>query len=189
MLRTSNRAVMILLAAACVSLLGGCSTAPKTKADREALHQAVMATISQFKASDPTLSEVFDTAHGYAVFPTVGKGAWVIGGAYGRGEVFENGAMIGYADITQGTIGFQFGGQAYSQLVFFQTADPLNDVKNGEFEVAAQVSAVAAKAGAGANAKYQNSVMIFTQGEGGLMIEASVGGQKFDYLPKETFND
>ena len=187
--RTRNHALLLILTVASVALSGGCSTAPKTKADREALHQAVASTITQFKAADPSLNEIFNTAHGYAVFPTVGKGAWVIGGAYGRGELFENGEMIGYVDITQGSIGFQFGGQAYSELVFFQTADPLNDVKNGEFEVAAQASAVAATAGAGANAKYQNGVMIFTRGEGGLMIEASVGGQKFAYLPKETFND
>lgn len=172
-----------------VVLLAGCSTAPKTKADREALHDAVRATISMFKAEDPSLARHFENAHGYAVFPTVDKGAWVIGGAYGRGEIFENGRMIGYADITQGSIGFQFGGQAYSELVFFETARPLEDLKAGDLEFAAQVSAVAAKAGAGANAKYQNGVMVFTAGEGGLMIEASVGGQKFNYVPKEAFDD
>lgn len=172
-----------------IVMMTGCSTAPKTAADRAALHEAVLSTVAKFKASDPTLAEHFQNSRGYAVFPTVGKGAWVIGGAYGRGEVFENGEMIGYADITQGTIGFQFGGQAYSELIFFQTSGPLDELKAGALEFAAQMSAVAATAGAGANAKYTNGVMVFTAGEAGLMVEASVGGQKFDYLPKETFSD
>ncbi len=141
------------------------------------------ATIEVFKKADPGISKFFSGAPGYAVFPTIGKGAIGIGGAGGSGVLFEKGNPVGKTSMAQVTIGLQLGGQSYSEVVFFETAAALGDFKKGNFALAAQVSAVAAAAGASANAKYQNGVAVFTVAKGGLMYEASVGGQKFGYEP------
>jgi lipid-binding SYLF domain-containing protein len=140
-------------------------------------------TIAVFKKTDPGLSRFFDHAVGYAVFPTVVKGAIGVGGASGSGVVFEKGKAVGKAHLTQGTIGAQIGGQTYSEVIFFETASALTDFKKGALALAAQVSAVAASAGASKDAKYQEGVAVFTHEKGGLMAEASVGGQKFSFEP------
>ena len=133
--------------------------------------------------ADPGLQKFFDTAAGYAVFPKIGKAAWVVGGAYGKGILYESGRAAGYCDMTQATVGLAYGGQAYTEIIFFETPEALNKFKAGNLAFAAQASAVAVKSGASANAKYSNGVLIFTRGEAGLMVEASVGGQKFSYQP------
>ena len=117
------------------------------------------------------------------MFPTVVKGAVGIGGASGSGIVFEKGQALGKARLTQGTIGAQIGGQTYSEVIFFETVPALTDFKKGTLALAAQVSAVAASAGASKDAKYQEGVAVFTHEKGGLMAEASVGGQKFSFEP------
>ncbi len=114
---------------------------------------------------------------------TVGKGAAGIGGAYGRGVLFEHGRPTGQTSLTQVTIGAQLGGQAYSEIVFFESESAATSFKKGEFAMAAEVSAVVAATGASANAKYANGVAVFTLAKGGLMAEASVGGQKFGFRP------
>jgi lipid-binding SYLF domain-containing protein len=147
------------------------------------LDAKAQAAIARAKEADPGLSTFFNTAAGYAVFPTVGKGAVGIGGAFGRGELLQNGRVVGYCTLTQASIGLALGGQAYTELIFFENEAALNDFKSGEYTFAAQVSAVALQSGASANAKYTNGVAVFTLGEAGLMYEASVGGQKFNYDP------
>ena len=109
-----TRNVLLLLIV--VSFFSGCSTAPQSGAKRDSLHADVMATITRFKAEDPSMSSFFDEAHGYAVFPTVGKGGIGIGGAYGKGELFEQGEKVGYYDLSQATIGFQLGGRPTARL-------------------------------------------------------------------------
>lgn len=148
--------------------------------DEKEAHQAVAA----FKAKDPKLEAFFSKAYGYAVFPTVGKAAIGIGGAHGSGVVFQGGAAIGSASLTQITIGFQLGGQAYSEIVFFKDAKTLNEFKKSKLAFDAQLSAVAVTAGAAANVDYSNGVAVFTMTKGGLMYEASVGGQKFSFTPR-----
>jgi lipid-binding SYLF domain-containing protein len=137
--------------------------------------------IKDFKHTDPDMSKLFSGAYGYVIFPNVGKGAIGVGGASGGGTVFEKGAIVGKAQMTQVTIGFQFGGQAYREIIFFEDKATLDKFKDNKIEFSAQVSAVAAKSGASANAKYASGIVIFTQQKGGLMYEASVGGQKFKY--------
>ncbi|HEY1869863.1 MAG TPA: YSC84-related protein, partial [Chitinophagaceae bacterium] len=110
-----------------------------------------------------------------------GKGAIGVGGAAGNGIVFENGNPVGKASMKQVNVGFQFGGQAYREVIFFESADALNRFKQNKFEFSAQASAVAVKTGASADVKYREGVMVFSQEKGGLMYEASVGGQKFEY--------
>jgi lipid-binding SYLF domain-containing protein len=145
--------------------------------------QDAEATAALFRKTDPGLSRFFEHSVGWAVFPTVGKGAIGIGAAYGGGVLFQGGQAVGTCTLTQVTVGLQLGGQAYSEIIFFETAEALADFKKGSFALAAQVSAVAAAAGASADAKYQLGVAVFTVAKGGLMYEASVGGQKFSFEP------
>ncbi|HED16527.1 MAG TPA: hypothetical protein ENI64_06940 [Gammaproteobacteria bacterium] len=151
--------------------------------DQKVKNTEVAETTARFKNKDPSLKTYFKKAYGYAVFPTVGKGGIGIGGAYGSGEVFKKGRLIGKTSISQLTIGFQLGGQAYSELIFFKDKRTLEDFTSGNFEFDAQVSAVAVTAGASADADYNNGVAIFTIAKGGLMYEASIGGQKFSFEP------
>jgi lipid-binding SYLF domain-containing protein len=139
--------------------------------------------IVEFKKADPSLKRFFNAAHAYAVFPSVGKGGLWIGGAYGEGLVFKGGKVVGETSLTQVTIGFQLGGQVYREIIFFRDAATFNNFKNGNFELSAQASAVAATAGASADADFKSGLAVFTLAKGGLMYEASVGGQKFDYTP------
>ncbi len=170
-----------MVLAIAVIAVSGCSTAPTSAEDRDRLHKDVAAAIDTFKFKDPSLEKFFGEAAGYAVFPSVGKGAIGIGGAYGRGEVFVNGKMIGFCDLRQATIGLQLGGQAYRELVFFKDRDALNRFKSNRLEFSAQASAVAVKAGASTTADYVGGVVVFTMSKAGLMFEVSIGGQKFTY--------
>lgn len=140
-------------------------------------------TLALFKRTDPGLAAFLDGAVGYVVFPTITKAGIGIGGAGGSGVVFEKGRPIGKASVTQVTLGVQLGGQTYSEVIFFETPTAFIDFKKGTLALAAQASAVAASQGAAANANYQNGVAVFTLGKGGLMFEASVGGQKFQFTP------
>lgn len=141
------------------------------------------AVIARFKEKDPGLARVFATAHGYAVFPTVGKGGIGIGGARGKGYVYERGRLIGRSTLTQVTIGLQLGGQAYSEVVFLKDAAAMASFKSGKLKLDAQASAVALTARASADLAWRDGVAIVTMAKGGLMYEASVGGQKFSFTP------
>jgi len=141
-------------------------------------------TIIQFKKTDSSLDSFFNNSFGYAVFPSIGKGAIGIGGAGGKGIVYKQGQRVGGSNMTQITVGFQFGGQEYSEIIFFENADSFNRFINNKYQFAAQASAVALKSGISADAKYTDGVAVFTQAKGGLMYEASVGGQKFKFVPE-----
>jgi lipid-binding SYLF domain-containing protein len=160
-------------------------------------------TIKLFKNAGES-GKLLNTAHGYAVFPTIGKGAVAVGGAYGKGRVYKKGKYIGDATMTQVTVGLQLGGEAYSELILFEDERALNEFTKGNFEFGADVQAIAITASAGAQAGttgtsagasagkkdatttggYHKGVAIFTVAKGGLMYEASVGGQKFSYTPR-----
>ncbi len=148
----------------------------------EADHAARQA-IAEFKKHDPSLKTFFAKAYAYAIFPTIGKGGIGIGGAHGSGVVYRSGRMIGLSSMTQVTIGWQLGGESYSELIFFENAKAFNAFKKGDLKFSAQASAVAATAGAGAKTSYANNMAVFTLIKGGLMYEASVGGQTFSYEP------
>jgi len=136
---------------------------------------------ASFIKSDSLMQSLFDNSAGYVIFPNVGKGAIGVGGAAGNGILYEKGNPVGRASMKQVNVGFQFGGKAYREVIFFENQAALDRFKQNKFEFDAQASAVAADVGASANVKYRNGVMVFTQEKGGLMYEASVGGQKFEY--------
>lgn len=135
--------------------------------------------IKEFKEKDPGINKFFSSAYGYVVFPGIGKGGLVIGGAGGKGTVFKSGTPVADAKMSQVTIGFQAGGQKYAEVIFFENTEAYERFVGDNFEFAAQVSAVALKAGVSADAEYRDGMLVFTQAIGGLMYEASVGGQKF----------
>jgi lipid-binding SYLF domain-containing protein len=147
----------------------------------KALIEDSKAGIEDFVHTDALMKNLFDNAYGYVIFPNIGKGAIGVGGATGNGVVYEKGTMIGKAKMTQVSVGFQFGGQGYREVIFFENKETLDRFKDNKIEFSAQASAVAATKGASTNVKYANGVMIFTQQKGGLMYEASVGGQKFKF--------
>jgi len=135
--------------------------------------------IKLFKKEDPGISKFFESSYGYAVLPSIGKGGIGVGGARGKGTVYQGGSPMGDVTMTQVTVGLQLGGQKYAEIIFFETEDAFTDFVEKDYEFAAQVSAVALTSGASANAKYDNGVLVVTQALGGLMYEASIGGQKF----------
>jgi lipid-binding SYLF domain-containing protein len=157
-------------------------------------------TINVFKKAGES-GTLFKSAYGYAVFPTIGKAGVGVGGAYGKGRVYEKGRWVGNTSMTQVTVGFQLGGQAYSEIIFFEDKRAFDDFAGGNFEFGAEASAIAITAAAGAKANttgssasasagqhdaktaggYHKGMATFTVAKGGLMYEASVGGQKFKY--------
>jgi lipid-binding SYLF domain-containing protein len=165
----------------------GCSTVPPTESARRSLERDAEYTVERFKTTDPSLDRFFNRAAGYAVFPSIGKGGFWFAGGYGRGIFYERDQsgvkQTGYADVTMGTFGPQIGAQAYSQIVFFENVDAVNNFKFGTLKLAASVSAVAATAGAASNAAYADRVAVFTLAQAGLMAEVSVGGQSFSFRP------
>lgn len=136
-------------------------------------------TIAEFKKNDPEIEKFFNNSYGYAVLYSVGKGAIGVGGAGGKGTVFEKGTPIGDVRMTQVTVGFALGGQKYAEIVFLEKKDDFDRFVNKNYEFAAQASAVALSSGASADADYRDGVLVFTMAIGGLMYEASIGGQKF----------
>lgn len=157
-------------------------------------------TVAVFKKAEES-GKFFANAHGYAVFPTIGKGGIGIGGAYGKGRVYDRGRYVGDTSMTQLSVGFQLGGQGFSQIIFFENAAALKAFTQGEYEFGAEASAVAitlaasAKAGSGGAAvgasldknkakvagAYNNGMAIFSVVKGGLMYEAAIAGQKFKF--------
>lgn len=143
----------------------------------------VQRAILAIKKADPGIEAFFQNSAGYVVLPSVGKGGFVIGGAYGEGLLLVDEKVDGFATMSQATIGLQVGGQKYAQFIFFKDDVAIGHFKRGNFEFGAQASAVAIKAGASADAAYDAGVAIFTHAAGGLMLEGTVGGQRFTYKP------
>jgi lipid-binding SYLF domain-containing protein len=170
-----------------------------------ALADSYSDTVALFRNAGASAS-FFNTCYGYAVFPTIGKGGLVVGAAHGKGKVYVQGKYLGDSSMTQLSVGLQAGGQAYSQIVFFEDQRALKDFTSGDFEFGADASAVALTAGAEASAgtagasagasggkkdavtagSYHNGVAIFTIVKGGAMYQATVAGQKFKFTPKSN---
>lgn len=180
-----------LLALVMLIVLGpvGCSTAPDTAADRNELVATSKAKLKLLESTNKNLYKLYDgSSIAVAVFPKIGKGGLIVGGAYGKGVVFDGkGKALGYCDVSQGTLGAQIGGQAYTQFIFIKDERSLQDLKDNAMELSAQVSAVAAKSDANKTANYDNGVAVIVMDAKGLMAEATVAGQKFRYIPAETY--
>ena len=166
---------------------GGCSIAPEKPEDKAVLSAETNEAIAIMKAKDPSIQRFFDKSYGYAVLPKVFKGAFIAGGAYGRGEVYEKGKMVGYCNMSQASLGFSFGGEFFREIVFFRDKEDLDEFRiEEEYTFSAQVTGVALSAGVAAKADYKAGMAVFIMTDTGLMVDASLGGQKFNYEPKGT---
>lgn len=142
-------------------------------------------TIDSYKRKDPALERFFRDSHAYAVFPRITKGAAGLGAAHGEGGVvFEKGAHVGFAEVSQVTVGAQLGGQSFSEIVFLQNPSAFSDFKNGRLKFSGNASAVWSESGSAASADYREGVAVFAMPISGAMFEASLGGQEFKYRPK-----
>jgi len=177
--------LLMTLVASCTTSGGGEeSSAKKSELHGLSLSQESQLAKEEFLRVDPGLKEFFDESAGYAIFPSVAKGAVGVGGAYGEGCVYYKGELIGYSELSQVTFGLQLGGQAFREVVFFKYSSALEDFKKEKIKFSANASAVAVTAGSSGAVDYQGGVAVFTMAKGGLMFEASIGGQKFSYDTK-----
>lgn len=170
-------------AVAIVAGLAGCSTAPKTPEEKRSLQAEADATIVSMTNKDASLRNFINNAYGYAVFPNIGKGGVLVGGAYGRGIVYEQNRPIGYVELNQGSVGAQLGGQTYAQMIVFENENSLARLKAGNFDIGGEVSAVALKAGGAKEARFEGGIAVFQMPKGGLMAAAAINGQKLNFQP------
>ena len=157
--------------------------AQETDYDLEKKKLEVAQAIEGLVADDAGLQRFFDDSYGYAVFPSVGKGGFVVGGAHGTGLVYQGGNLIGQSTLKQVDVGLQLGGQSFIQVMFFQGKEDLDRFMADKLEFSGQASAVAITAGASADIDYAKGVAVVSKTKGGLMYEATLGGQKFEYKP------
>jgi lipid-binding SYLF domain-containing protein len=151
---------------------------------RQKLAADVQGTIARFKKTDPGIERFLKESAGYAVYPTIGKLGFILGGGYGEGEVYESGKLAGVTSLSFGTVGLQAGAQEYSEIVFFKDTAALERFKQNKFEFDASASAVVWKSGAAAANDYRGGVAVFVLAKGGVMAEAAVGGQRFTFKPE-----
>jgi lipid-binding SYLF domain-containing protein len=179
-----KRTLMIAVAGWVLGV-AGCRTIPETREARAVQSAEVAEAISAFKAKNPGIEVYFKESVGYAVLPKVFKAGFWVGGAGGTGEVYQADNQIGYCRLSQATLGFSFGGEFFREIIFFQNLRDLDRFRTGEFTFSAQASAVALEAGAGTKADYKDGMAVFVLSDKGLMVDASIGGQKFKYLDKQ----
>ena len=178
---TTRAATVIALA---TGLLVSCSTAPGTKEERDTLLREAASSRQEWHKLDPGVEAFAKKGYGTAFFPEIIKGGVGIGGAHGRAVVYEQGQHIGYADLTEGSLGLQLGGQTYSELIVFENKAAMDRFKANQFNFGANASAVIAKEGAAAHTQFVDGVAVFVRPIGGVMGEAALGGQKVTYVPK-----
>ncbi len=141
-----------------------------------------------FIRNSANMAELFDKAEGYVIFPNVGKGAYILGGAAGNGVLFEHGKVQGFAELRQIDVGLQIGGQAYRQAILFQTKAELEQFKEGNYRLAGNASVVILEKGKAKNVEFSKGRAIVTMPKAGAMVEVSVGGQKFEYSDAKDWN-
>ena len=184
MARPKNRlgiaaiALVALVTVACGGSKDGAKDAQNAKVER---NPDVNETIARFKAKDPTIEGLFAKSAGYFIVPTVGEGAFILGGGHGTGEAFEGGAYIGQISVSEVSIGAQVGGQSYSELVFLEKAADVRKLKEGSFAFNAEITAIAADKGAAQSGTFKDGTMAFILPKKGLMASAAIGGQKISF--------
>lgn len=172
------KTLMLLLLVGNLSL----SLSAQSSKDKKIIDDADKAVATLLEVN-PGLREYFDKSAGCVIFPNVGKGGFIVGGASGNGVLYEYGKKKGMASVKELNVGLQAGGQALIEVIFFETKDEVDKFKESKFQFDAGVSATVLKSGESLDAKYKDGVAVFTHSKGGLMAEASVGGQKFSYKP------
>lgn len=159
------------------------ATASSTRAEKQSLQTSARATLDAMIAQEPRIRTVIQNAPGYAVFPSIAQGGALIGGAYGRGILYEHGQPTGFVSLEQVSIGAQLGGQSFAELLVLHTPQDVAAVKSGDFTAGAQLGIVVLSASANARASFDPNASIFVMGHGGLMVDVSISGQKISYQP------
>jgi len=167
----------------CLVIAGCKSTEPQRPEEKAVMQAQIQDTVSLLKEKDPSIDRFFTQSYGYVIFPQVFKAAFVGGGASGRGEVYEQGRLVGYSRLSQASIGFSFGGEYFREAIFFRDKADLDKFKSEEYTFAAQVTGVALSEGVAAKADYKDGMAVFVMADKGLMADASLGGQKFTFVP------
>jgi lipid-binding SYLF domain-containing protein len=181
-MQSQTRAIVVMVLT--VGLMAGCGTGSVSKEERDTLFKQAQASRQEWNKVDPQLEAFAKKGYGYAFFPEITKGGLLVGGAHGRGVVYEKGQHIGYADLTQMSAGFQAGLHDYSQLLVFENQAAMDKLKRNEIDFGANASAVYADKGAAMSAQFVNGVAVFVRPTRGAMAEASLAGQQITYLPK-----
>lgn len=181
-----SEAKLLLYYFVLILLLSGCRVAPETVEQERVLSAEVDEAIAVLKAKDPSMQRFFDDSYGYAVLPKIVKGAFIVGAGHGKGEVYEQKTLAGHCSKTQISGGISFGGEYYREYIFFKDKMDLDKFKAGKYSFTAQMTAIAARSGVGAKADYQGGVAVFILADTGLMADASLGGQKFNYVPLDV---
>lgn len=182
---------LIAMATLALAFVAGCETAPKTEAQRENLRDESQLAVQRLNEVDPNFKKFLDDrAYAYAVFPKVGKGGALVGGAYGRGAVYRDGNFIGWAELNQANVGLLIGGETFTEIIAFEDQATLDEFMNkGEFSLGANAEAVALTEGIGAKAQFRDGVAVFVKPNGGLMADLSIAGQKFNFQRTGTTAD
>lgn len=178
----TNHAIVVIALVA--GLMIGCSTGSVSKEEGDTLMNRSQASRQEWNKVDPQFEAFAKKGYGFAFFPEVTKGGLLVGGAHGQGVVYEKGQHIGYADLTQMSLGFQAGYQDYSQLIVFENQPAMEKFKRNEIDFGANASAVVADKGAAMGAQFVDGVAVFVRPTNGAMAEASLGGQQITYMPK-----
>lgn len=173
--------LLTMLAATFVVAASACATAPKTATERSTLESKATSTLHEMIARDPHLDKVVSSSVGYIVFPEIGKAGLAVGGAFGRGVLFEHGSAKGFVKLTQASYGLQAGAEGLAELIVFSDPMAVAKVKSGEFELGGNMSAVVIKEGAAISARFVHGMAVFQMPRGGLMVEASIAGQHLSY--------
>ncbi|MGA8852814.1 MAG: lipid-binding SYLF domain-containing protein [Christiangramia sp.] len=160
------------------------SCGPGKSGNENDLMQDANQAKSAMMQADDNVQELFNSSAGYAIFPNVGKGAYIIGGASGNGVVYQNGTMVGYSNLKQVDVGLQVGGKAYREVLFFKTEEALEDFKDGEYELSGNATAVIIEKGKSKTIKFQDGIAVATMPKAGAMVGVSVAGQRFGYTEK-----
>lgn len=164
------------------ALFTGCATAPATRAEKQSLQQSADATLAEMAARDPGVLKATRRAAAYAVFPSIAKGGALVGGAYGKGILYENGVATGYVSLQQASIGAQLGGQSFAELIILRNPEEITAVKSGDYTAGATAGVVVLGESAGATKSFdENTASIFVLPHGGLMVDVSVSGQQVKY--------
>jgi lipid-binding SYLF domain-containing protein len=159
------------------ALVTGCAHTPKSEAKRNELQQQAVSVLEEMKAKDPSLQGLLDQSYAYIVFPSVGQGGFIVGGASGAGVLFQGGQATGFVDLSQASIGAQLGGQKFSEVVVIKDPFTLDKMKAGKFDVGGQTSAVMLRTGAAAGTQFNNGVAVVVNPIGGAMLNVSLTGQ------------
>lgn len=163
------------------ALFAGCATAPATRSERQSLQTSAHATLDEMIARNRAIQDVTRNAYAYAVFPSIGKGGVLVGGAYGQGILYENGVPTGFVAVEQASLGAQLGGQSFAELLVLHTTDDVAALKSGNFTAGADLGVVVLSAAASTQTNFNPNASVFVMPRGGLMVDISINGQRIKY--------